>query len=392
MTTDAAFVSTHELKQLAETRGAACVSIYMPTHREGAEVQQDPIRLRNLLAEAERRLLGLGWRTPDVQAMLAPASAWLAPHNFGQRQWEALSFFFAPNLFRHHPLPFGSRELLVIGNRFHLKPLLPLLRPDGVFYILALSQNQVRLLQGTRHTVAEVDLANVPRNLADALRYDEKEKQPQFFAAMRTAGGPSAGVQVMHMGRGAVPEDPKTDLLRYFHQIDDGLREWLGASQALLVLAGVEYLHPLYREANSYPHLVDVGLPGNPDDLRPADLHARAWEIVRPKIVRVREEAVARFKRLHGEGAGRASTMVEDVAAAAAFGRVETVFVDSESQRWGHFDPVTGDAQVHGEPEPDDEDLLDLAAVQTYLNGGAVYALPPERMPIAEPIAAIYRY
>ena len=74
MTTDAAYVSTDELKQLAETRGATCVSIYMPTHREGSEVQQDPIRLRNLLAEAERRLLGQGLRTPDVQAMLAPAS------------------------------------------------------------------------------------------------------------------------------------------------------------------------------------------------------------------------------------------------------------------------------------------------------------------------------
>jgi hypothetical protein len=39
------------------------------------------------------------------------------------------------------------------SDRFHLKPLLPLLTGDGRFYILALSQNQVRLLQGTRYSV-----------------------------------------------------------------------------------------------------------------------------------------------------------------------------------------------------------------------------------------------
>jgi Bacterial archaeo-eukaryotic release factor family 7 len=50
-----------------------------------------------------------------------------------------------------------------------------LLRPDGLVYILALSQNQARLLHGTRHTVRAVDLTHVPRNRADALRFDEKE-------------------------------------------------------------------------------------------------------------------------------------------------------------------------------------------------------------------------
>jgi hypothetical protein len=392
MTLDAAFVSPGALRQLAETRGATCVSLYMPTHPEGPEVQQDPIRLKNLLAEAERRLLAAGMRTPDVQALLAPAAELVAPHNFWQRQGEALAIFLAPNLFRDYRLPFGAKELLITGNHFHLKPLLPFLRPDGVFYILALSQNRVRLLQATRHTVAEVDLANVPRNLADALRYDDKEKQTQIYAAMRAASGPGGERRLVLMGRGADTVDPKSDILRYFHQIDEGLREWLGPSQAPLVLAGVEYLLPIYHEANSYPHLLDAGLQGNPDELRPEELHARAWDNVRPVIVQVREHAVERFRQLHGAGTARASIVVEEVAAAAAFGRVETLFVDIDAQRWGRFDAATGSAEAHDVPEAGDEDLLDLAAVQTYLNGGAVYALTRDRMPIAVEVAAIYRY
>jgi hypothetical protein len=50
----------------------------------------------------------------------------------------------------------------------HVKPLLPFLASDGVFYILALSQNQLRLLAGTRHTVDEIDLENVPETLSEA--------------------------------------------------------------------------------------------------------------------------------------------------------------------------------------------------------------------------------
>jgi hypothetical protein len=30
------------------------------------------------------------------------------------------------------------------------------------------------------------------------------------------------------------------------------------------VLAGVEYLLPIYREANTYPHLLAEGIHGNP--------------------------------------------------------------------------------------------------------------------------------
>ena len=41
---------------------------------------------------------------------------------------------------------------------------------DGIFYVLALSQNEVRLLQATRHSVREIDLTGVPQSMAEALR------------------------------------------------------------------------------------------------------------------------------------------------------------------------------------------------------------------------------
>ena len=45
-----------ELEQLMRKEQPGCVSIYLPTHRTGVETQQDPIRLKNLLREAEKQL------------------------------------------------------------------------------------------------------------------------------------------------------------------------------------------------------------------------------------------------------------------------------------------------------------------------------------------------
>ena len=61
-------------------------------------------------------------------------------------------------------------------------------------------------------------------------------------------------------------------------------------------------------------------------------------------------------------------------------------------QLWGEFDPDTMTVDLHPEPEPDDEDMLDFAAIHTLLNGGTVYAVEPEKVPDEAPAAAIFRY
>jgi hypothetical protein len=385
-------VSRDELRTLAEERGQPSVSLYMPIHRVGPEGQQNPIRLRNLLTEAEKRLLALGAKTPEVQAMLAPGEAMLSRRAPSENPGLGLALFMSDEQSWEFRLPFAVEELLVVAQRFHLQPLLRALRPDGVFYVLALSQKQARLLEGTRHAVREIDLDNVPQGLAEALRGEEPVKSIQFHTATSAPGGRGGDRPAIFHGHGGGEEAGKSDILRYFHQVDHGLREWLGTRQAPLVLAGVEYLLPLYQEANSYPHLVADGLTGNPDDLRAEELHARAWEIVRPLIIQPREAAVEKFKQLSGAGSPLASTEVGEIVAAAYYGRVESLFARLGAQQWGRFDPETGQATLESGPTADNEDLLDMAAVQAYLNRGAVYVVPADQMPGWQPLAATFRY
>ncbi|MDO8785970.1 MAG: hypothetical protein Q7J12_07100, partial [Syntrophales bacterium] len=119
------------------------------------EIQQNQIRLRNLLREAEEKLLAGGRRPAEVKTSLEPVQGILGNALFWRRQRDGLAIFLTPDIFRFYCLPIDFEELVVLADRFHIKPLLPILRGDERFYLLALSQNEVRLLEGSRHSVRE---------------------------------------------------------------------------------------------------------------------------------------------------------------------------------------------------------------------------------------------
>ncbi len=376
-----------DLKTLIEQQEGQCISVFMPTRRAAPENQQNPIRFKNLLVEAERQLLGSGLRAVEVEKLLKPSQRLVNNRSFWQHQSDGLSVFISSQTFRHHRLPVNFEELVVVTDRFHVKPLLTLFTGAGRFFLLALSQNKVRLLQGTRYSISEVELEAVPKSIDQALKYDDPEKQLQFHTG--TPGGTGERAAMFH-GHGVGTDDAKRNILRYFRQIDKRLHDLLKEEQMPLVLAGVEYLFPIYRQANTYPHLVDEGITGNPDELSAKELHSRVWSVVKPLFFKAQDQAVARYKQLGGTGL--VSSDLKEIVPAAYHGRVESLFVSVGIQQWGTFDSDTSVVHLHPEAKPLDEDLLDLAAIQTLLHAGTVYAVKPEEVPDGVVLAAVFRY
>lgn len=380
-------ISREDMQQLATRGETERVSIYMPTQRAGREILQGSIRLKNMLGQAEAQLRQQNLRGDDIRDLLGPARQLIDDVRFWQHQSDGLALFLTKDWFRHYRLPLRLEELVVVNDQFHIKPLLPLITVDGRFYVLALSQNQVRILQGTRQSVSELDVAGVPESLADALKYDDPEKSLQF----RQGGAETGATRAAHYhGHGAGDNEQKTRLLRYFQQIDRGLRDLLAADNAPLILAGVDYYFPIYREANSYNYLVDEGLEGNPEHLDTRELHGRAWQVVEPIFKRKLERA----RELYQEALSKdqASADLKPVVRAARDGRVDTLFVARGRHQWGVFDREQNSITLHDQQQAGDEDLLDYAALQTFSTGGTVYVLEQNQMPNGDSIGAIYRY
>ena len=372
-----------QVHELIEQRGAPCVSVFLPTHRKSPANEQDPIRLRNLLDDAEELLVAGGLRPPEAREVLEPGRELLEHDRFWSYQSDGLSLFLVADWFRFFRLPLEVPELVVVADRFHIKPLLPLLESDRRFYVLALSKKEVRLLEGSRQSLEEVELADVPPHLLEALKDDvRKEHVP---------GRGGRGAPAVFHGWGTGAEVDKVLLERYLRAVDNGLHEVLREERAPLVLAGVEYERAVFRQLTRYPYVLEEGIAGNPDELRPEELHERALAIVEPVFSRAREDAAERYLEAVGHGEGAASD-VGDVVRAALEGRVDVLFVSAEEQRWGTVDPHTFEVTVHSDRRPGDEDLLDRAAVQTLLTSGTVFAVPRQEVSGPGPAAALLRY
>jgi hypothetical protein len=385
-------LSKHEIKTLLQQQKGVCVSIFLPTSRGGVESQQDELRLRHQIRDTENRLLLENLRSTEVDQLLEPLTTLLTDGGFWLHAVDGLAIFRTSELFRSYRLPYRFKEQVIVSDHFYLKPFLPFLANDGRFYILAMSQNAIRLLEGTRSSIHELELPqSVPASLAEALKYEEAENEVSYYrsssGALTGKGGRKAAI---FYGQGVGHDDSKDHLLRYFQHIDRGLHELLKDENAPLVLAGVEYLFPLYRQANTYPYLLAQGVSGNPDKLSSDALHEMAWAVVKPYFQRVQERTAAHYQ--DNVGTARTSNDIREIMPAVYYGQVRSLFVAVDQELWGTFDPTSNTIHVHKEARFRDDDLLDEAATQTLLHGGSVFAVEQAKVPGESLLAAVFRY
>ena len=381
-----------DMKKLLDTTDDYCISFYMPTHKTGREQQQDPIRLGNLIARAQDQLLEYGLRKPEVQKLMRPAEVLFSDREFWQHQSDGLAMFLSSGFLQYYRLPSRFDELMVISKSFHIRPLIPLLNNNGQFYILAISMNKVRLFLGTRNTINEIELPNVPKDMQDALYMDDLEKHLGFHTGTKNPISSGNRPAVFH-GQGAQSDEgDKRNILRYFQIVDNELNKLLEDKSIPMLAACVEYLLPIYQEANHYPRLLNDGLLGNPDKIGEKELHQRAWKMIEPIFGREQKSAINQFEKLSGKQSGRVSGDLKKVVRAAGFGMVDTLFLRSGVRHWGHFDMSRNQVALKQEPDLEHGDLLNYAASQTLLHSGQVFVLQTDESPLKTDLAAILRY
>jgi hypothetical protein len=135
---------------------------------------------------------------------------------------------------------------------------------------------------------------------------------------------------------------------------------------------------------------MEQGITGNPDQLKAEELQEQAWPILEPHFRKAQETVAAKYREMLSKGL--ASHDIKEIIVAAGQGGVDSLFVAMGKEVWGTASPEIDNIQVHQEPQPGDEDLLDLAALQTLSNSGTVFVVPPDRVPDDKLLAAVFRY
>ncbi len=383
-----------ELEPLLQTQNSWCVSIYMPTHRRAGETPEDLILWKNLLRDAENQLLARDVRPDDARKMLQPARNLAQDQHFWVHCDDGLAAFLTPEHHQWYRLPESFQPLVVVNQRFHVTPLLPLVTQDQRFYLLALAQNHVAFYQGNRTELTEVEVERLPKNMDEALRWDTPDSTLQAHTGQP---GPKSKKTAVFHGQGGLPDAEKRNLSDFCHAVARAVDKFLADKSEPLIVVAVTELFAAYQEATTYAHLHPEPLSGNPARMSQHELHRAAWEAVQKILHQQQQEILADI------AAKLASPLVsldpKEVLLAALDGRVDTVALARGKHLWGTYDPQQRQVQLLEGPDssPEAEDLLDAIAVETYRRRGRVLVVEPDQIPGPENdqnvvLAARFRY
>ena len=371
--------------ELAAEEGGSRLTLYLSIDRGHPHVQPVRARCLNLLREAQARLIARGLALEAVEERIAPVERLLEAVPGG---WDptadGVAIFASAKGVRAFALPLAPRDEVVAGERFYLRPLLPLLGEERSFHVLALSRGAVRLLACDDWSARRIRPAGMPASLVDALGAELEPRDLQLHTAAPAASRRSA---VFH-GRGA-GDDPKGELPRFLRRVDAAVCSLPAVRSAPLVLAGVGYLLAEYRAVSRHARIVAEAVLGNADELPDEELRRRAWKAVRPALQLRESRAAERVRSL--AGTPRACFDLDHTLRAAREGRVEALFLAADAEAWGRVGPA-GSIELHPARRGGDDDLLDLAATLTMGRGGEVYNVPAGEVPAEGPLAAVLRY
>ncbi len=378
-----------QFENLANFHGPECVTIYIPTHRAGQEVNegQDQILFKKQLKDVASGLEARGFNEREIDEYLRAARDLLNETYLWRNLSDGLVLFIGKDFFRYFTVPVRFEEFTYISDHFYLRPLLPLFTGDGRFFVLAISLKGVKFYEGTRHSITEVYVKDLtPARLEEVVGYDYEQKSLNYRSGQTGDRG-----NAMFHGHGEGKEDRKDEIKRFLRAVNDGLMEMLHDEDAPLVVACVDYLYPIFREVNDYRYLLENFITGNPEHWTPMILHEKSWVVVRPVFEKVVDDKRQGFNDLLATE--RTSYHIEDIVPAAISGRVDTLFVRDVGDVFGIYDTAENKVEVDTEKKLGSASLLNLAAVKTFLNGGTVFLLESEEMPVPEAIVnALMRY
>jgi hypothetical protein len=360
-----------EVERLLVTRDPCCVSAYLPTSPITQDAQADRIELKNLVAEATGQMEAAAADRGAVADVRESLDALVEDDDFWAEQARSLAVFASPASLRTFRLPSRLSSVVEVADRFYVKPLLRAVTFPQAAFVLALAAGSVRLVEVSREGPPfTVDVPDLPADAASAAG-----------KASLADRSPSARLQGS--------EGQKVRLRQFARKVDQALRGVLTGLELPLILAATEPLESIYRSLNSYPHLVEHGIPGNPDRASDADLAAAARtvldEVYAAELSAIRDVFDVRFSH------GRASTDVATVARTATYGAVDTLLVDIDEKLPGQVDEDSG-AVTFAEDDAVSYGVVDELARRVLLTGGRVLAVRGDEVPGGGPVAAILRY
>lgn len=361
-----------EFRALNEERDDPCVSIYLPTTPLTQEVEGARIAFGNQVRDACEQLAARGFDKRRLAALEEHLGDLAEDDAFWERQAKSLAVLATTDKVRTFRLANTVQPLVQVADRYHLKPLMRAITFPNHAFVLALSENAVRLVEVFADLPpARVPVPHLPKDAASALsRATLNDRSPK----KRLTG----------------TEGQKTRLTQYARLVDASIRPILSGRNLPLIVAATEPLATLFRSVCSYPGLLPDTITSTNDRSSEQDLA----EAARPVLDRSYAAQVSALKSLFERrfSEGRATTDLSDAARAATFGAVEVLLVDMNEVVPGHVDEQSGAITFTDKGSADSYGIVDEIMGRALAGGAHVLSVRKADLPGGKSLAAILRY
>ncbi|MEU1820633.1 hypothetical protein ABZ543_36450 [Streptomyces roseifaciens] len=365
------------LRDLRGPRAYPAVSLLVPTTRRDPFSPEDPVRLRNTVAEAKRRLAddaGVSRAARmDVESHLDAAVAEVDLTHAS----DGLLILAAPG--EHHVwyVPRAVPQRVVIAKTFLTRNLVSAVRVEEPYWALALSKGEARLWDGAGDTLTEATANGFP--VQPALP-DHQDAMPgrHFDMPVREEG---------HVERER----------QYLRTVASALTRVLEQHPRPLYVVGLRELTSHFREALPNRAITAEVESGGAPGKRGHDL----LELLRPAFAERRQarrdDVLQRLS--DARGSRRFTSGLDEIWQTVRQGRVALLAVEDHYQatvrtdgNGGHpqlveapVEPLSADPSLH-------EDAVDEIVESALDSGADVEFLPDDTLAGEDRLAAVLRY
>lgn len=353
---------------LQQVRGYPSVTITLPTHRTSPENKQDPIRLRNLIKQADERLLKEFSRR-EVQPILDRLAGLAEGIDF-RYVLDGLALFVNRDVGHVYRLPFTIRERLVVDETFLTRDLVFAMNRTPRYWTLVLSEKPTRLYEGTLDNLIEVNEGGFPM----------------------THEGPG-GEAPLPGGTGINKSAHRDERHRqFFRQIDAALKTFMAGDPLPLALVGVERHIAFYREITGHADAIIAGVTGSHDKTPPHDLARLVWPAVEAGLLEKRLEISSELEKAAGER--KLVSTIGEIWRLAGEGRGRILLVEEGFHYPGRVDDGGTNLLPADDPAAPGviDDAVDEIIETVLLKQGRVVFLPDGHLAEHQRIALILRY
>ncbi len=375
-------------ESLAKNHALHCVSIYLPMYKKGKEQNEHLTQeaLKKCIKDVHETLQKYQLSDPEIIAYLKPIENLITDIELWRNPSEGLAIFLDKKGLHYYTLPIPFIAKTQVASSFYLTPLLPLYQEEEIYYLLELSQDYVKLYEASAFGLTNLHIKSLaPDTLEKAVGFDFKQKMLQF-----RSGQDAFSAGSFH-GHGEGKDDDQKEILNFLNVIDKAVNEAIINKKAPLIIASTNNVFNTYKQVNTYPNLYAKNCKGDPEFKNKTDLHGASLKLIKPYFEATKKQQLTQFQELYHTP--KISYQINEIIPAALSGKIETLFVEKNSDEFGLYNIENGKLLLDTKKEIQNSSLTNLAAVQTFLNKGNVYVLDPEEMPVkGRPLNAIFRY